>query len=96
MDENTVRKAAAATADIVEEKIGFPFERTQVIVRENRSHFVGDSVDANGDCTFRVVGLAKSPHWPSKALTELTWEFIRQFARDPETGKSYRIEEGAK
>lgn len=96
VEEDTVRKTAATSANVVEEKIGFPFERTQVIVRENRSHFVGDSVDEGGNCSFRVVGLAKSPHWPSKALTELTWEFISQFARDPETGKSYRIEEGAK
>lgn len=91
--EEEVRRIAATTADIVEEKIGFPFERTSVEVREKRSHFVGDSVDPSGETTFRVVGLAKSPHWASRALIEMTWEFIRQFARDPETGRSYRLEE---
>lgn len=88
--EEAVRKAAATTADIVEEKIGFPFEKTQVIVRENRSHFVGDSVSEDGEVRFRMIALAKSPHWPSQALCELTWEFISQFAVDPETGKSYK------
>ena len=89
--EEDVRKAVVTTADIVEEKIGFPFEKTSIITREKRSHFVGDSVADDGETYFRMIVLAKSPHWPSRALTELTWEFISQFARDPETGKSYKI-----
>lgn len=91
VDEETVRKVAASTADIVEEKIGFPFEETSVITREKRSHFVGDSIAADGEVYFRVIALARSPHWPSQALAELTWEFISQFAVDPETGISYKI-----
>lgn len=89
--EEIVRKAAASTANIVEEKIGFPFEKTEVVVRENRSHFVGDSVSADGETRLRIIAFAKSPHWPSRALAEMTWEFISQFALDPETGKSYKI-----
>lgn len=90
IEEEYVRAAVAKTANIVEEKIGFPFERTKVVVRENRSHYIGDSVNVDGECNFRMICLAKSPHWPSQALAELTWEFISQFAVDPETGKSYR------
>lgn len=89
--EEDVRKAVVTTADIVEEKIGFTFEKTSVITSEKRSHFVGDSIAADGETYFRMIALAKSPHWPSRALTELTWEFISQFALDPETGKSYKI-----
>jgi len=90
VEETAVRRAAAETADIVEEKIGFPFEKTQVITREHRSHYMGDCVTAEGETRVRFIGLAKSPHWPSKALTELTWEFISRFSLDPETGISYR------
>lgn len=89
--EEDVRKAVASTADIVEEKIGFPFEKTGVITREKRSHYVGDSVAGDGEVYLRMIALAKSPHWPSRTLTELTWEFISQFAVDPETGVSYKI-----
>lgn len=91
VDEATVRKLAASTANIVEEKIGFPFEKTSVVTRENRSHFVGDSISEDGETYFRIIALAKSPHWPSQALAELTWEFISQFAVDPVTGISYKI-----
>ncbi len=89
--ENAVREAARTSADIVVEKLGYPFERTEVIAREHRSHFVGDSVDENGESTFRVVGIAKAPHWITPAQAEMTWEYISRFARDPENGRSYRL-----
>lgn len=95
VEEETVRSAAATTADNVEEKIGFPFEKTSVICREHRSHFVGDSVAADGEIYFRMIAISKSSHWPSQALVELTWEFISQFALDPETGKSHKIQGAA-
>lgn len=91
IEESAVRKAATLTADIVEEKLGFPCEKTSVIVREHRSHFVGDSVSEDGETYFRMIAMGKSPHWPSQALAELTWEFISQFALDPETGRSYKV-----
>ncbi|MDY3920138.1 MAG: hypothetical protein SOZ59_14295 [Candidatus Limivivens sp.] len=84
--EEKVREEARFSADIVTEKLGFPFERTSVILRENRSHFVGDCVNPAGENLARFICMGKSAHWPSRALTELTWEFIRQFSRDPETG----------
>ena len=89
--EEEVRTAAAETADIVVEKLGFPFERTSVELRENRSHYIGDCVSEDGEVRARFIGLAKSPHWPSQALCDLVWEFISQFERNPETGESVRI-----
>ena len=88
--EEQVRLAAKESADIVVEKIGFPFEKTEVILREGRSHYIGDCVSKDGIVRARFIGLAKSPHWPSQALCDLVWEFISQFERDPETGKSYK------
>lgn len=85
--EEEVRRTARMSADIVTEKLGFPFERTSVILRENRSHFVGDCVNPQGENLARFICVAKSAHWPSRALTELTWEFISQFSRDTETGR---------
>ena len=89
--EEAVRAAAQTTDNPTEKMIGFPFEKTDVILRENRGHFVGDSVSEDGETYFRMIALENSPHWPSQALAELTWEFISQFAVDPETGKSYKV-----
>lgn len=84
--EDKVFSDVKASADIVVEKLGFPFERTRVINTENRSHYVGDCVNSDGDNLARFVCIEKSPHWPSAALTEITWDFIKRFSRDPETG----------
>jgi len=89
VDEETVRERVSRSADITVEKLGFPFERTAVITREDRSYFVGESPDGEGRTFLEVIGCAKSPHWPSQMQTELTWEFLSRFALDPDTGKSY-------
>ena len=89
--EEAVRAAAQTTDNPTEKMIGFPFEKTDVILRENRGHFLGDSVSEDGETYFRMIALENSPHWPSQALAELTWEFISQFAVDPESGKSYKV-----
>lgn len=88
--EEKVRQAVRDTADIVVEKIGFPFERTRVETREDRSFYIGDCLTPEGENTLRVIGVAKAPHWISQAQAELTWEFISQFALDTVTGRSYR------
>lgn len=85
--EETVRETAGLSADIVTEKLGFPFERTSVLLRENRSHYVGDCISPSGENLARFIGMGKSPHWPSGALAEMTWEFIRRFSRNPRTGQ---------
>lgn len=88
--EEQVREAARYSADVVTEKLGFPFERTSVVAREGRSHYVGDCVNAEGENLARFVCVGKSPHCISRAQAELTWEFIRQFSRDVETGELKR------
>lgn len=89
--EQQVRAAVESSQDIVTQKLGFPFERTSVVQREGRRHFVGDCINPQGELLTRFIGLERSAHWPSAALAELTWEFLRQFARDPDTKESYRI-----
>ena len=84
--EEIVRKAAEHSPDIVTEKLGFPFEKTKVINYEGRSHYVGDCVNNKGEVLARFICIGKSAHWPCAALVEFTWDFIRNFARDVNTG----------
>ena len=87
VSEETVRLAARESCDIVTEKLGFPFERTQVASYEGRSHFIGDCVSGDGESCARFVAIEKAPHWPTRALAEITWSFMRRFSRDPESGE---------
>ena len=86
-----VKEAVASSTDEVTVKLGFPFERTMKVQREGRWDYTGDCVNDEGECLLRLVGLEKSPHWPSRALAEMTWEFISCFARDPETHELIRL-----
>ena len=85
--EDEVRRIATSSADIVTEKLGFPFERSTVLQLEGRSHFVGDCINPAGENLARFVCIAKSSHWPGTSLCEITWDFIRKFSRDPMTGR---------
>ena len=85
--EETIREAAKYSADIVTEKLGFPSECSRVEKREGRSHFIGDCINPQGENLARFICMGKSAHWPSRALTEMTWEFLKPFSRDVETGE---------
>lgn len=84
--EDEVRETAKYTANIVTEKLGFPMEETRVEFREGRSHYIGNCVNAEGENLVRFIGMGKSPHWASQAMIDMTWEFMKQFSRDPKTG----------
>ena len=75
----------------VENSIGARFERTEVRAFHGRRYFVGDSLNAEGECLFRTVACEKMVHWPTPAFAELVWEHIGKYARDLETGKLIRL-----
>lgn len=94
VEEDLVRQIAKSSADIVTEKLGFPFERTSVLNTEGRSHFIGDCVNPEDQNLARFVGFARSSHWPSQAMAEITWDFISQFARDLQTHELIFLKRG--
>lgn len=79
--------AEGESADAVEVSIGAKFERTEVREYNERKYFIGDSVNANGECLFRTVTCEKMVHWATPAFAELVWEHIGKYARNIETGE---------
>lgn len=77
--------------DLVEQHIGARFERTEIRTYQGRKYFIGDSVNAQGECFFRAVACEKMVHWPTPAFAELAWEHIGKFARDLTTGEIKKI-----
>lgn len=75
------------SADPVENSIGAKFERTEVREYHGRRYFIGDSVNAGGECLLRTVACEKMVHWPTAAFAELVWEHIGKYRRDPMTGR---------
>jgi len=85
------KKVYAEHGDPVVRSIGAEFERTEVREYNERKYFIGDSVNAHGECLFRTVACEGMIHWPTTMFAELVWEHISKFARDPETGKLIRL-----
>lgn len=73
--------------DPVENSIGAKFEQTEVREYHGRRYFIGDSVNAGGECLLRTVACEKMVHWPTAAFAELVWEHIGKYRREPNTGK---------
>ena len=77
--------------DPTERSIGARFERTEVQTHHGRRYFIGDSLTETGECLFRAVACEGMVHWPTVMFAELAWEHLRRFARDPETGRLFRL-----
>lgn len=75
----------------VEKSIGARFERTEIRSYHGRRYFIGDSVNAAGECLFRTVACEKMVHWPTVMFAELVWEHISKFARNTVTGELMRL-----
>lgn len=85
----TVEEIAAAqvSGNIVERKIGVPFDETQVLWMDGFAHYIGDLINAEGKRWTRMVCIDNSPHTVTASMLTLCWSFLRRFARDLETGE---------
>ncbi|MCF0132420.1 MAG: prolyl oligopeptidase family serine peptidase [Blautia sp.] len=83
-----------ASADETEKHIGYSFDKTNVEKIIDRNYYIGELRNSAGIPMIRIAGIEEAPHWPTLAQCELTWNFVSQFRRDPETGRLEIIGEG--
>lgn len=85
----TVEEIAAAQTsdDLVERKIGVPFDHTEVLWLDGFEHYIGDLINAEGKHWTRMVCIDNSPHTVTASMLTVCWSFLRRFARDLETGE---------
>lgn len=92
LSEEAVRETVRTSEDVVTKMIGYPFDETGVVKLGGLNHFIGDSLDEEGNVTARFAAIEKMPHWPNPDMPELVWNFISRFSRDPKTGTLIRRE----
>ena len=83
--------AEGEPGDPVEQAIGARFDRTEVRDYYGRKYFIGDSLNAKGECLLRTIAVEKMVHWPTYVFGDLLWEHLKHFARNPETGELMRV-----
>lgn len=78
--------AAQVSPDYATRKNGVPADRTEVRYLMGSEVYVSDYCREDGKWYFRYISLENTPHMIMPQMAELSWEFLRRFARDNDTG----------
>lgn len=79
-------EATKESSDYVTRKLGIPNDKSELLFIDGFEHYIVDIRNINGRYHLRMVGIENMPHMPVPSMTELSWSFMRRFARDLETG----------
>lgn len=63
--------------------LGIYGDKETVVEYHGCRHYILNSFNTEGVNTFRMVVVENFPHWQSVMMAKLSWEFFRQFRRDP-------------
>lgn len=67
--------------------MGLKADRTEIIYADGFEYYIADFINNNGDQHFRAVGVENQPHILFPYTIDLSWSYIRRFARDQKTFK---------
>lgn len=82
---------ARTSPDYATRRNGVPSDRTEVRFDMGREAYVSDFRNEDGKWFFRYISLENTPHMIMPQMAELSWEFIRRFARNTETGETIEL-----
>lgn len=74
--------ACKDSENVVERKIGMPFDKTEVKNIFGWDHYIGTVTDKYGDDYLKIVAVENFPHWPIPSMAEMAWDFLKHFSRD--------------
>lgn len=74
-----------------ERKVGLPASRGTVKVYKGIEYSICDFLSGDGLCRVRMMAMENIPHYVWGGMADMTWEFLKHFRRDPETGESICI-----
>ena len=92
--EKTVQEVEAAleSKDLAERKNGVPADHTEVRYVMGHEVYIADVYNNAGKHHLRFAALDNLPHMITPQMAELSWEFLRRFARN-ENGRIVEIQE---
>lgn len=73
--------------NIVERKLGIPIDRSEVIFLDGFENYVADIKNVDGKYHLRIIGQENSPHCVQPSKITLSWDYLRRFARNQQTGE---------
>jgi hypothetical protein len=79
--------AVKDSPDLATRVIGVPNDRSEIQFRFGCECYIADILNSSGKLRLRLVALENLPHTPAPQMPGLTWDFVRRFARNLETGE---------
>jgi hypothetical protein len=79
--------AAKTSPDYVTKIIGVPSDRTEIQYKHGCECYIADIMNKAGKHRLRLVALENLPHMCAPQMPDLSWDFVRRFARNLETGE---------
>ncbi len=77
-------EAALQSDDLAQRRNGVPADRTEVRYSMGHEVYVADVRNNDGNWQLRFVSIENLPHMITPQMAELSWEFLRRFARRPD------------
>ena len=79
--------AVIESENYIERNIMYPVDRTFFEFRQGTEVFIGEVKNKRGRYFLRFAVLGNQTHFVAPQMPELSWEFMRRFARDLKTGE---------
>ncbi len=83
--------ATKESSDYVERLLGIPADRTEVLTLDGSENYIADIKNKEGKHHLRIAALGNMPHTVTPAMIKIAWSYLRQFARDQETGECIEL-----
>ena len=83
--------AASGSRNIVERALRVPADKSEVLYLMGFEHYIADYQNVDGKYHFRVVSVQNMPHMITPTLAAMSWNFMRRFARNLETGETIEL-----
>lgn len=72
-------------------EMGYPVDDVWVEYHDGAAAYIGELVNTEGKKHFRLAMLTNQTHFISTQMPAISWEFMRRFAKDPETGRTEEL-----
>ena len=83
--------ACEHSANYVERKLGFPADWSECLYMDGFENYIADVKNVDGKYHMRHVAMGNVPHTVTPAMCDITWNFLRRFARNLETGECVEL-----
>ena len=78
---------ADTSEDIAERKLGLKSDDTYIQYYDGTEYYTADYYNEDDVNMMKIIAIEGMPHWLTGSFPRIVWNFLKQYARDTETGE---------